>query len=386
MKKKILSLILVFLFLGCEGKKEKTVNIYMWGGSKEINLFMDNVVAPEIKINTGIILNRVPLTDIRDTVNKLIIEKEAKRKNGTLDILWVNGENFKHLKEANVLIPNMIKNLENISLVNPSTLEKDFGEPILGMEAPWGEAQFNFIYNTLNSNNNTLPFYDSASLLEYVKNNPGKFTYPSTTNFTGSAFVRNIAIDIIGLENIEKMSTVELKTALEPVWKYFRTLKPFLWRKGDTYPESEGKLDELYSNGEINISMGYTISKVVSKIEAGQYPQSSKSFLLKNGTLFNNHYLTIPANAKNKNEALIVINQLLSPKMQLLKQDPKNWGDFTILSLDMLSQTEKESFKNLSQNDKVVPLNELKSKRVRELSPEKTLIIEEGWYENVGKR
>ena len=386
MKKNFLSLILVFLFLGCEGKKEKTVNIYMWGGSKEINLFMDNVVAPEIKINIGIILNRVPLTDIRDTVNKLIIEKEAKRKNGTLDILWVNGENFKHLKKANILIPNMIKNLENISLVNPSTLEKDFGEPILGMEAPWGEAQFNFIYNTVNSNNNTLPFYDSASLLEYVKNNPGKFTYPSTTNFTGSAFVRNIAIDIIGLENIEKMSTVELKTALEPVWKYFRTLKPFLWRKGDTYPESEGKLDELYSNGEINTSMGYTISKVVSKIEAGQYPQSSKSFLLKNGTLFNNHYLTIPTNAKNKNEALIVINQLLSPKMQLLKQDPKNWGDFTILSLDMLSQTEKESFKNLSQNDKVVPLNELKSKRVRELSPEKTLIIEEGWYENVGKR
>ena len=76
MKKNFLSLILVFLFLGCEGKKEKTVNIYMWGGSKEINLFMDNVVAPEIKINTGIILNRVPLTDIRDTVNKLIIEKK----------------------------------------------------------------------------------------------------------------------------------------------------------------------------------------------------------------------------------------------------------------------------------------------------------------------
>lgn len=388
MRKKIKLFALSLLFLGiltsCGKTKDenKDVNIYMWGGSKEINTFMDDIVAPKIKENKNINLKRVPIVDIKDVVNKLIIEKQAGKKNGVIDILWVNGENFKTLKEAEVLAKNTLENIKNKDLLKESTTVKDFGENINGLEVPFGEAQFNFIYNTKNGE---VPFNGWETLTEYVKKNPGRFTYPNVTNFTGSAFVRNLAIDMLGHDNVQNMSPEELKQNLNIVWNYLNEIKPYLWRKGETYPESEGKLDLLYSSGEVDVTMGYTINKVNSKIESGDYPETSQSFLLNKGTLFNNHYLAIPANAQNKEGALIVINELISPEIQLLKQEPKNWGDFTVLDMKKLSPEIVKKFFNLNKNGKIPSLEELQEKRVMELSPDKLVIIEEGWSENVGK-
>ena len=134
-------------------------------------------------------------------------------------------------------------------------------------------------------------------------------------------FVRNMVLDILGAENVVNMTPEGLEGSLKEVWAYFDELKPYLWRRGETYPEGEGKLDTLYNNGEVDIAMGYTINKVSSKIMSGGYPEGSKSFLLDRGALFNNHYLTIPENASNKWGALYVINYLLSVEGQLSKQD-----------------------------------------------------------------
>lgn len=384
MMKKIILFVMVLFIVSCGEKKDtsKIVNLYMWGGSQDINRFVDEKLSKEIEIKEGIIINRVPISDIKDTVNKLIVEKKAGRKQGSMDILWVNGENFKNLKAAGVLLKELDTKVENAKLLKSTTLLKDFGESIDGYEIPWGEAQFNFIYD---SKNGEQPFSDSKTLEVYISNNKEKFTYPSTTDFTGSAFVRNIAIDILGLETIEKATEEELKSLLTPVWDYFKRIKPNLWREGETYPESEAAIDNLYSKGEVSISMGYTINKVSSKSSKGDFPKSSKSFLLEKGTLFNNHYLAIPENSPNKESAIKVINYLISPEAQLLKQEPSNWGDFTVLDLSKLDEQTVIKFTNLEKDEKIPSMEELKNKRVRELSPSKAKIIDEGWIENIGK-
>ena len=380
--KPLLPILLIGIVIGCGKKENNEVNIYMWGGSKEINTFMDDIVIPAISKKENITLKRVPIVDIKDVVNKLIIEKQAGKKNGTIDVLWVNGENFKALKDAEVLEKNILAKIDNKNIIKESTTVKDFGETIDELEVPFGEAQFNFIYNTAKGE---IPFSNWMTLSQYVKNNPEKFTYPNTSNFTGSAFVRNIAIDILGYDEISKMTTDELKANLNIVWNFLNEIEPYLWRKGETYPESEGKLDLLYSAGEVDITMGYTINKVNSKIESGDYPVTSKSFLLDKGTLFNNHYLAIPENSANKNAALKVINELVSPEIQLLKQDPKNWGDFTILDMKKLPTEAVQKFILLNKSDKIPSSEELAEKRVMELTPEKLEIIDKGWLEYVGK-
>ncbi len=362
--------------------KGSQVNIYMWGGSVDINRFMDEVIGSNLKEMNDIHLNRVPITDIKDTVNKLIVERQANKKDGSVDIIWINGENFKLLKESDVLWGDFVGNLPNKDILKESTMVSDFGEPIGGLEAPWGEAQFNFIYHTKKGE---IPFTDHKTLLEYVKANPGRFTYPAVPDFTGSAFVRNIVIDILGEDKAQSMNSEEFKVALKDVWNYLNELKPYLWREGKTYPESEGKLDTLYKNGELDTTMGYTVNKAASKIASGEFSEDSKGFLLNGGTLFNNHYLSIPGNAENKAAALYVVNYLLSEEGQLLKQDPKNWGDSTVLDLNKIDKKYSEKFNEITSSSAVPSQDELESKRVRELSPEKLDIIEKGWIENIGK-
>lgn len=386
MKKMLVAILgLIFLAVSCtkDNKNEQKVNIHMWGGSQNINKFMDEKIAIELEKQEGIKLNRVGVVDIKDTVNKLIVEKSAGRKTGSIDILWVNGENFKILKEADVLLGGLNEKIPNAVLLKEATLDKDFGEEINGLEIPWGEAQFNFIYDT---KKNTTPFTDYQTLKEFVQKNSGRFTYPAVTDFTGSAFVRNLAIDMIGLEKIESLTAEELKSELAVLWKYLKEIEKDLWRGGQTYPESESMVDILYSKGEIDVAMGYTINKVTSKIENKEFSETSKSFLFERGTLFNNHYLAIPKNSPNPDGALKVINYLISTQGQLLKQDPKNWGDFTVLDYSKIDQESVEKFKALLESDRLPGMDELKRKRVRELSPEKARIINEGWIENIGKK
>jgi len=192
-------------------------------------------------------------------------------------------------------------------------------------------------------------------------------------------------MDILGAENVVNMTPEGLEENLKVVWQYFEDIKPYLWRRGETYPEGEGKLDTLYRNGEVDVAMGYTISKVSSKILSGGYPKGSKSFLLDNGTLFNNHYLTIPYNSSNKWGALYVINYLLSVEGQLTKQDPGNWGDFTVVDLSKLDDEIKRKFEDLSNQDEIPSFNELSAKRIGEVTPKKLGIIDKGWLEYIGK-
>jgi putative spermidine/putrescine transport system substrate-binding protein len=398
--KKILYLILIFIMIACGKKQDNSigtdytweeiekkskgteVSIYMWGGSAEINKFMDTFVAKSLKDKNDIVLNRIPITDTKDTVNKLIVEKQAGKKDGSVDIIWVNGENFKLLKESEVLWGDFVKNLPVREKVKEATMISDFGEDIEGLEAPWGEAQFNFIYDSSKSG---IPFINHETLKDYVKANPGRFTYPAIPDFTGSAFVRNIVIDILGEDKAQNMIKEEFGTSLGEVWEYFDEIEPYLWRKGKTYPESQGKLNLLYANGEVDIMMSYVINEVANKISSGEYSKDSRSFLLDRGTLFNNHYLSIPGNSKNKAGAVYVINYLLSEEAQLAKQDPNNWGDSTILDMNKLSKEDRKTFENLIQSKELPTIENRTSNRVRELSPEKLEIIEEGWMENIGK-
>ncbi|MGL4568498.1 MAG: ABC transporter substrate-binding protein, partial [Fusobacteriaceae bacterium] len=75
----------------------------------------------------------------------------------------------------------------------------------------------------------------------------------------------------------------------------------------------------------------------------------------------------------------------ISPEAQLMKQDPKNWGDLTVLDLSKLDEKVQEEFKRALKSDRVPPMEELVKMRVRELSPEKAKIIDQGWIENVGQ-
>ena len=113
------------------------VTFYMWGGSSVINKWIDSYIAGELKKQYQIELERVPM-DASVFVNKLLTEKQAGKETGTIDLLWINGENFKNAYEAFLLYGPFTSLLPNFrSYIDEKTVEYDFGFPVNGYEAPY---------------------------------------------------------------------------------------------------------------------------------------------------------------------------------------------------------------------------------------------------------
>ncbi|GFR35729.1 hypothetical protein TCEA9_15410 [Thermobrachium celere] len=68
------------------------VTFYGWGGDENINRWIDEVVAKDIKQKYNITLERVPMLP-NEFLPKLLNEKQLGSE-GVIDIVWINGENF----------------------------------------------------------------------------------------------------------------------------------------------------------------------------------------------------------------------------------------------------------------------------------------------------
>lgn len=355
----------------------ETVNIYMWSGDQSVNEYMDNWVKPLVKEELNINLNRVAINDPKDMINKLLTEKEVEKSNGSIDIIWMNGENFKLANENNLLWGPFADKLPNYNQYvdkEADDIKYDFGEDTMGMEVPFGKSQFVFIYD---SNVIKNPPKDINELTNWIKQNPGKFTYPSVPDFTGSAFIRQTYIDLF-------KNYIEEKD-LNSMWNYMNDIKPYLWRNGETYHESSAKLDMLYSNSEVLMSMSYNPLHAFNKIQSGEFKESTDVFVLNDGTLSNTHYLSVPFNATNKAGAMAVIDFLLSPKSQIYKLNPSNWGDGLAISYDKLSDEDKLKIDEIYKENKLEFLNEIRKYKIPEMKAEYIDQIEKGWDQNVSK-
>lgn len=179
-------------FAYCMGGTEKgddVVNFYSWGGSMLTNRWIDGTLSDIAQEKYGIKVNRVGM-DIDDILNLLIAEKAAGKQDGSVDLVWINGENFYTAMQADLLygpITDKVPNFKNyVDETSPDVLY-DFGQKINGYEVPYGKAQFVFVYDS--SKISKAP-RNHRELLAWCKKNPGRFTYAALPDFTASAFVR----------------------------------------------------------------------------------------------------------------------------------------------------------------------------------------------------
>lgn len=368
-----------------DSARGSTVTFYMWGGSAQINEWIDGFVAHRMDELYGIDVERVPM-DAAVFVNKLRTEKEAGKEEGVIDLVWINGENFRNAREADLLYGPFTDDLPNFAaFVDAAAAETDAGFPIDGYEAPYGRAQFNYDYDSARVPDPPRSF---AELARWVEANPGRFTYPQPPDFTGSAFIRQAFYALTGgheqyLDGFDR----ELFTAKAPLlWDYLNALEPYLWQAGESYPRDLAALDTLFERGEVDFTMSFTQTNAASRIANGRYPDTARSLLFTDGSLFNTHFVAIPFNAPNVDGALILANFLMSPEAQLSKNDPVNWGDFTVLAMDRLDGSDREAFAALGLGEATAPLEEFSAYGVPEIPAEYWEALERGWDENVRSR
>ncbi len=363
-----------------------TVNISMYGGDDTINAYVDDYVTPQLKKKYDITLKRTPLSDTADAVNKLLDEKSAGKDKGTIDLVWINGENFATGADANLWYGPWAKKLPNAKYVdwnNPS-ISNDFGYPVKGREAPWGKAQFVMIYDSAKVKD---PPKNTDELLAWTRKNPGRFTYPAPPDFTGNAFVEQMFYGVTGeTKPFQKPFDQKVFDQKSPkTYDYLNKLEPNLWRKGETYPESSTKLDGLYQDGEVWLDMSYNPRLAQRQIGKGLFPKSTRTYVFDGGTLNNTHYLSIPFNGPNKAGAQVVSNFLESPEAQIKKQDPGGWGDLTALDIGRLPEDVKKKLAE-PEGAATLPTDVLQKNRLPEARSKWLLALQDGWQENVLKK
>lgn len=365
-----------------EAAKGTTVRIYMYGGWAHVNQWMDGWVADQLKKRYEVTLERAPM-DAPVFVTKMLSEKLAGRDPGSIDMVWINGENFKNAMEADLLLgpyPDKCPNYKQF--VDKTWVGMDFGYPTKGHEAPWGQAQFVFEYDEAAT---PAPPASFAALKDWVKANPGRFTYPQPPDFTGSAFIRQVFYAVTGgHEQYMKGFDQELFDRQAPkLWAYLNEIEPYLWQEGKTYPRDSAGLDTLFSRGEVDLNMSYHPAHAQSKILEGAYPKTARTFVMEEGSIFNLHFTAIAANAPNIAGALIVSDFLMSPEAQLAKYDPNNWGDFPILDLKTLPEAQRKAFENMDLGAATLSLAELNARAVPEIPSAYVEALESGWEEHV---
>ena len=324
----------------------QTVYFNAWAGSQNINAYL-KWAGTEVQKRYGVTLDHVKITDTAEVVKRVRNEKTAgKLSGGSVDLVWINGENFATMKREGLLFGPFSESLPNFAFVDTKgkpTTRLDFSEPVEGLEAPWGMAQLTFFAD---SKRVPSPPRSMKALLSFAQANPGRITYPRLPDFHGTTFIKQALLDTNPDRSAlyQPVTPEALAKAGAPLWAFLDALHPHLWRSGKQFPQNAAAVRQMMADGELLLALTFNPNEAANEIAASRLPTSVTSYQFDSGTIGNTHFLAIPFNASAKEGAQVLANFLLSPEAQARKADIAQWGDPTVLALDKLSATDRARF------------------------------------------
>ena len=325
--------------------KGQEVFFNAWAGADNINAYIA-WAGDEIMKRFGVKLTHVKITDTAEVVKRVRDEMKAGKADGSVDLVWINGANFKAMKSEKLLFGPFAEALPNFALVDVKgkpTTTKDFTETTDGLESPWGMAQFTFFADGAKVAN---PPRSMAELAAFAKANPGRVTYPAPPDFHGTTFLKQALVEATADKSIfaNPIDQAGFDAAAKPWLAFLDAIKPSLWREGKQYPKSQAEITQMVADGELLIGLTFNPNEPANLVSAGTLPKTTIAWQHSAGTIGNSHFVAIPANAKAKAGAQVVANFLLSAEAQAKKNDLKTWGDPTVLDLAKLSGDDAKMF------------------------------------------
>ena len=359
----------------------QTVHFNAWGGSPAINDYIA-WVGSRLKEEHGIKLVHVKLTDTGEAVGRILAEKTAGRTtDGSVDLIWVNGENFASLKRNGLLRDDRwafdLPSWKYTDVSASPGLLSDFGTPTDGLESPWGRAQLVFAYDQAVTAN---PPKSALALKDWIIENPGRFSFPQPNDYTGTAFLKQVMLELAEDPSVfnAPAELADTDAAMAPLWAWLEAVNSSLWQGGKNYPKNNIHLAQLLGDGEIEIAMAYNPAEFSNHIKEDVLPNTVRTYIHQGGTLANTHYVAIPFNATAPEAAIITADFLLSPEAQIRKANSDIWGDPTVLSISRLDDDDRDAFNALPRGIATLSEAEL-SASLPEPHPSWVSVIEEGW-------
>lgn len=353
-----------------------------WAGDLAINRYIA-WAAQQVERRYGVKLIHVKVADTSEAVARILAERAAGRTaDGSIDLIWINGENFASLKAAGLLYGPWAESVPNARLLDRSdpTLSLDFTIPTEGYELPWGGARFTLFYDAAVIAG--APPDDPRALLAWIQAHPGRFTYPQPPDFIGSSFLRQLLLLLTqSPERLSQPVAEDFETVTRALWAWLDRAHPHLWRAGRIFPRGASEQRRLLGDGEVDWALSFNPAEAARAIRQGELPDSVRGIHFRGGALSNSHFLAVPFNARAREGAMVVANFLISPEAQARKADAAIWGDPTVLAMEQLSGDERRLFRP-SDPSPAKPL--ANAPRLTEPHPSWTQALERAWAERYG--
>jgi putative spermidine/putrescine transport system substrate-binding protein len=384
---------------------EGTVTWYHWGGSEELNTWIDTVVKPDLA-ELGVALETSRLSNTRDAVDLVLADAAAGRGlgEGSVDAIWINGENFFTLASQDLNFGSFADKLPNskyfqfdpnVAASGPNLF--DFGYPTNAQEIPWSGDQYVCFIDTARLPLENAP-KDFAELETFLTANPGRFTYIRPPQFNGNTFVQTLlyALNPEGYvpfqQSADELGAEAFTRLAEPAYEYLRRIEPFLLggsgnegeRGSPIYPEDDAALEALFVNGEIDMGCKFGLFNTTTSTESGKFPETARNIIFpKEGMIKNKNFIGIPANAPHPAAALVLANYLASPDNQISKLATIGYP----LGIDpeLLSAEEQEAALEAAPDLAGLTFEGLAGATVPDTNASLVSIIETVWTEYIGE-
>ena len=369
-------------------KKARGQTIYFnaWGGAGVINDYI-RWAGDRVQKRHGVTVKHVKVTDIGGVVSRILAEKSAGRSSrGSVDLMWINGENFRAMKQNGLLFGPFTQDLPNYNLVdteNKPTTRFDFTVPVDNMEAPWGMAQLIFMIDTRRVKQHP---NNMQEFLDFARKYPSRVTYPAPPNFHGTTFIKQALLELVADRQAlyRPVTEADFEKTSAPLWIFLDKLHPFMWRKGKAFTSGAPQMKQLLNDGEIYLSLSFNPNEASNAIANGELPDTVRTYIHEDGTIGNTHFVAIPFNSSAKEGAMVFANFLMSPEAQSEKANPSVWGDPTVLSMSKLSAADRMKFEKIPRGIATLSSAEL-SKVMLEPHASWVEALEKAWISRYSK-
>jgi len=365
------------------------------------NNWVDTVLTPRVSFRYGITVVRVSIPDAAESVALIAAERAAGNdKNGSVDLIWINGENFHAAKTAKNLYGPWTAACPNSANFDWSAryISFDDGTPTNGLEMPYNSVQNTYAYNpdyvfdncTFDNvtNTNCLP-RTMTDLLRWAIANPGRFTYPAPPDFHGTTFLKNVLVTIDDPSLLYgDFDATKYTTRAKMIFPLLKRMQNVVALDNATQKQPFSVTDSyaMFGSGQTWIVMTDNALDPGLEVGSGRWPANTRAFVPTTGTLTSTDFVAIGYNSPNALAAVVVGNEIADISMQFSRRQPDGLAQIQPLNPGSEVMTIggwSVAFDAIKDADQTPPRTVLRAGAVAALATEYTDPLEGDWVKCV---
>jgi putative spermidine/putrescine transport system substrate-binding protein len=320
-----------------------TIVVYASGDVNVQNLWQNNIIPGFEKANKGIYVKFIFSEHGTDDGTTLARIGAAVKGRHWPGIDLVDGGLVTTLAAAGLNQPVLKATAPNLKKVN-----QDLLVPVKGAAIPYRGSSVVLAYNSdkVKSPPKTLP-----ALLDWIRANPGKFTYNSpNTGGSGYSFAETV-VDSLLPSAILKQMDQGYDTTIQSNWKpgldLLHSLNKSMYGNG-VYPNGNAAVLQLLGQGQIWVAPVWS-DQSLTALKTGQLGPNIKLTQISSPSFTGGAaYLAVPKTAKHKKVLYKFVNYILSPAAQQMIVDVM--AGFPAIDIKYMGASIKQKFQDVSAN------------------------------------